>query len=75
MTEPTRMRNDDSSSLIDLVLMSASENLSERVTVSPLANSDHLGISVKLKKYNIHVAREEQSGDMNMLTFPLHVYF
>ena len=48
VAEPTRLRNDDSSSLIDLVLMSAPENLSECETVPPLANSDHLGISVKL---------------------------
>ena len=43
------MRNDDLSSPMYLVLMSAPENLSECATVPPLANSDHLGISVKLK--------------------------
>ena len=39
VTEFTLMGNDDSSSLIDRVLMSAPENLSECVTVPPLANS------------------------------------
>ena len=42
-TEPTCIRSDNNSSLIDLVLMSAPENLTVCETVPPLANSDHLG--------------------------------
>ena len=46
MTEPTHAKPDGTSSLIDLVLMSVPESLSECVTVPPLANSDHLGVSL-----------------------------
>ena len=46
MTEPTHAKPDVTSSLIDLVLMSIPESLSECVTVPPLANSDHLGMSL-----------------------------
>ena len=75
VTEPTRIRNDDSSSLIDLVLMSSPENLIECETIPPLVNSDHLGISKIHQEYSLHVARKEQSGGTHTLTFRLHVCF
>ena len=46
MTEPTHAKPDGTSSLIDLILMSVPESLSECMTVPPLANSDHLGVSL-----------------------------
>ena len=41
--------SEGSSSLIDLVIMSAPQFLHECVTIPPLANSDHLDISLKVK--------------------------
>ena len=47
--EPTHFSSVGSSSLIDLVIMSAPQFLHECVTVPPLANSDHLSISLQVK--------------------------
>ena len=47
--EPTHFSSEGSSSLIDLVIMSAPQSLHECVTIPPLANSDHLGISLQVK--------------------------
>ena len=44
--EPTHFTSEGSSSLVH---MSASQFLHEYVTIPPLANSDHLGISLKVK--------------------------
>ena len=57
VTKTTCMGNDGSSSRIDLVFMSVPENLSECETVPPLANSDHLGIYIKLKNQPTHRKR------------------
>ena len=48
VTEPTHIKHNGNSSLIDLVLMSAPETLSNCTTVPPLANSDHLGILIDI---------------------------
>ena len=48
VTEPTHIQHNGNSSLIDLVLMSAPETLSNCTTVPPLANSDHLGIIIDI---------------------------
>ena len=48
VTEPTHIKHNGDLSLIDLVLMSAPETLSGCSTVPPLANSDHLGISIDI---------------------------
>ena len=70
VSEPTRLSS-HSSTLIDLVLLSQPPLLISCHTIPPLANSDHLGIHLKLKtrkqKSNIHV---ERYGDTLMLTFP-----
>ena len=47
--EPTHFSSEGSSSLINLVIMSAPQSLHECVTIPPLANSDHLGISLQVK--------------------------
>ena len=47
--EPTYFSSEGSSSLIDLVIMLATHSLHECVTIPRLANSDHLGISLKVK--------------------------
>ena len=48
VTEPTHIKHNGNSSLIDLVLMLAPETLSSCTTVPPLANSDHLGILIDI---------------------------
>ena len=48
--ERTHFNSEGSSSLIDLVIMSAPQFLHECATIPPLAHSDHLGISLKVKK-------------------------
>ena len=53
VTEPTHFISENTSSLIDLVLMSAPEHLKECVTVPPLSNSDHSGISIRLETLTI----------------------
>ena len=47
--EPTHPGHDGASSLIDLVLMSTPQALHKCVTVSPLANSDCLGICLQVE--------------------------
>ena len=48
VTEPTHIKHNGNSSLIDLGLMSAPETLSNCTTVPPLVNSDHLGILIDI---------------------------
>ena len=50
VTEPFHIKHNGNSSLMDLVLMSAPETLSNCTTVPPLANSDHLG------RYSLYVS-------------------
>ena len=56
---------------IDLVIMSAPQFLHECVTIPPLTNSDHLGISLKVKSNIIEsvdsISRDERG-------FPLTQY-
>ena len=62
VSEPTRLSS-RSSTLIDLVLLSQPPLLISCHTIPPLANSDHLGIHLKLKtrkqNSNMHAARRK----------------
>ena len=60
VTEPTHFISENTSSLIDLVLMSAPEHLKECVTVPPLSNSDHSGISIRLETLTIAHHKRQQ---------------
>ena len=78
MTEPTHAKPNGTSFLIDLVLMSDPEPLSECVTVPPLANSDHLGVSLCINyrmcsKKKSRRKHEGQFGGMSMQSFLKHV--
>ncbi len=44
VSEPTRIRPDETSSMIDLIAMSSPNLLLSCTTVPPLSNSDHLGL-------------------------------
>ena len=65
--QPTRIAADGTSTLIDLVLMSSPRTLKYCETVPPLANSDHLGISLQVQTLTL-VRTQTKYGDMIMLT-------
>ena len=75
VTEPTHIKHNGDSSLIDLVLMSAPETLSICTTVPPLANSDHLGIYIEYIVSVTEYNRNEGSfGGTTMLISPWPVH-
>ena len=76
VTVPTHFSSNCSSLIgIDLVLLSSPSNLISCETVSPLSNSDHLGISfaVSAVKAKSNPKKEVggRSGDMPLLTMTL----
>ena len=60
VSEPTHLGPQGTSSLIDLVLMSAPQTLHECETIPPLANSDHLGIHLQVKSSNFAHVRTKK---------------
>ena len=61
VTELTQCGHDGTLSLIDLVLLSAPDSLRECQIIPPLANSDHLGIFLKVKRSSsVHQPRRRQ---------------
>ncbi len=60
VTEPTHIKHDGSSSLLDLVITSTPEAVSTCSTLPPLANSDHYGVLINFQCKLVRVTRKRR---------------